>query len=372
MEDILKTLISIPSVTQDNTAINPAIEYIDRFLSEQGMYVRRFDFNGVESVVATTQRTKKPRVLLSAHVDVAAAPPDQFKLTEKEDRYWGRGCADMKCAIAAYMQLAKDLSGSLDDYDFGIMITGDEEHGGSNGVRALVEDEGYSADIVIVPDGGDSPDGWKLERNAKGKLALKISTTGKAAHSSRPWKGDNAIDKLMVLLDKIKQLFPDQGPATNTLAVKSIHGGGVSTQIPDSASAELDIRTLTDTDNDRLILEIGTLCRQASAELNVDIYCNSGHTDLSDPLVKQFIGHMTQVIGSTPAIIDSTATTDARFFAKIGIPYAVISPPCNGYHGPDEWVSKDGLEQLLRILHLLMESTAAVKPRRVQLSQPLT
>src|SRR4030095_15751067 len=105
MENILKELVQIPSVSEDPLAINPAIEYIDRYLSERGMHVIRYESNGVESIVATTQKTKTPKVMLAAHVDVVPAPLDQFVFKKKGDKYYGRGVCDMKFAIAAYLQL---------------------------------------------------------------------------------------------------------------------------------------------------------------------------------------------------------------------------------------------------------------------------
>jgi succinyl-diaminopimelate desuccinylase len=366
MKDILKTLVQIPSVSGDYKANNQAIEYIDRFLSERGMFVKRHEFNGVESVVATTRNTKTPEVFLAAHVDVVPAPAEQFNLLEKDGRYYGRGTADMKFAIAAYLQLVDDLNGSLADYDFGIMITSDEEVGGFNGTEALLK-EGYVPKVAILPDAGDSPKGWKLERSTKGRMSIEVKTFGKSAHGSRPWKGENAIDKLTLLLEEIKAPFKNQDAKTNTLAVCLIEGGTAYNQIPASASATLDIRTLSDADTENIEQTISAICKKHDAEYveAFEARCHAINLDRQNYYVKQFIASLQQTIGTLPTEVDSTGSSDARFFAKAGIPCMVITPPNDGYHAPDEWVSIEGLQQLRETLHLYLNGVAKNPARTI-------
>src|SRR5215831_3869085 len=90
MDDILRDLVAIPSVTSDREANHAALEYIDHYLSKRGLRVRRFAWNGVESLLTTTQRTNQPRVCLMAHADVVPGADELFKLTEKDGSYYGR------------------------------------------------------------------------------------------------------------------------------------------------------------------------------------------------------------------------------------------------------------------------------------------
>jgi acetylornithine deacetylase/succinyl-diaminopimelate desuccinylase-like protein len=74
MEELLEKLISFKSVIEDHSANAQALDFIERFVSERGMHIRRFDWNGASSLVATTrQHTKKPTVMLAGHIDVVPA-----------------------------------------------------------------------------------------------------------------------------------------------------------------------------------------------------------------------------------------------------------------------------------------------------------
>jgi acetylornithine deacetylase/succinyl-diaminopimelate desuccinylase-like protein len=360
MEDILKKLVGFPSVTGDRQSINAAIGWVDRFLSERGMRVMRFEFNGSESVVATTRETKKPKLFLAGHVDVAPASEDELAFREENGRYYGRGTADMKFALAAYLQLVDELGASLKDYDLGLMITSDEETGGFNGVKRLVE-LGYRADVVVYPDAGDTPDGWKFELFAKGRRAITLEAHGKAAHGSRPWAGENAIDKLIAAVDEIRGVFEDQGPDTNTFALAALKGGEAFNQIPAHASADLDVRTVSNEDGAALKRQMEKICARRGLKLreNTDAYSSAFRTDPNDPYVAKFLKIAQKVIPEGKLHrANSTGASDARFFGEVGVPCIIINPPCDGYHGANEWVSKEGIEQLLEILRLYVDEIA--------------
>jgi hypothetical protein len=75
---------------------------ISTILHQRGMYVRRLAWNGVESLVATTRRTKKPTVYLMGHIDVVPAPEYLFRLEERDGKYYARWFMPhgTQCAIA--------------------------------------------------------------------------------------------------------------------------------------------------------------------------------------------------------------------------------------------------------------------------------
>jgi acetylornithine deacetylase/succinyl-diaminopimelate desuccinylase-like protein len=81
-----------------------------------------------------------------------------------------------------------------------LLLTADEEIGGDHGVRYLTN-LGYGADIVLIPDGGNL---HEIVIGEKGVLNITLTATGKAGHSSQPWKYDNAIEKLYSSYIKIK------------------------------------------------------------------------------------------------------------------------------------------------------------------------
>lgn len=184
LDGILEDLVAFRTVTGDYEAAMGCLGYAEAYLKNQGMKVARHEFNGFPSLVATTRRAKTPKVLLQSHIDVVAAPDSCFNIKRKGNKLFGRGVMDMKFATAVFLKIAGDLKDSLADYDFGIMLTSDEETGGADGVKALL-DAGYGAGVCLLPDAGK---GWKLETSHKGCWIGCAKAKGVAAHGSKPWK----------------------------------------------------------------------------------------------------------------------------------------------------------------------------------------
>lgn len=364
LEEILRQLVTFKSISGRYEETTKAIDFVAEFVRARGMHTQIHEWKGHPSLFATTQpNSKKPRVLLAAHIDVVPAPDEQFYLQEKNGRYYGRGAADMKFAIAAYLQLIDELKGSLADYDLGLMITSDEELGGTNGTKQLVQ-RGFSADIVILPDTGDTPDAWKFEKSAKGRVMLKILAEGKSAHASRPWKGENAIEKLIASLEEIQKLFTGQGPETDTISVTTINGGEASNQVPQSAAAQLDLRIMSEESGRALVAKIQQICEMHGAQAieNPEEFCTPIINDPANPLVANFLSTVESVAGTGKiAHANSTGSSDARFFAAVGVPCIVAGPPADGYHSPEEWVSKEGLSQFCEVLRRYVDQVARNK-----------
>lgn len=356
MEEILRKLVELPTTNSNPAAINEALNFIEVYLAERGMLVERFEFNGVESLVATTKQTKTPKVLLAAHVDVVDAPADQFKLGQENGNYTGRGVLDMKYAIAVYMQLVDDIKDHLQDYDFGIMITGDEEVAGSNGTGKLIE-HGYRADVVVLPDAGESHDNWKLERSAKGFVYKQVSANGVAVHGSLPWKGENAIYKLIDFASELRRQFPNQDQKGTTLNIGMIDGGLAPNQVPADATMTLDIRVPSLEES----LRVETLLQELSKQYGVAVaeLLPSGaphRPDLNSQPFQIFHECFDAIVTDNKLVpADSFGASDARFFAAVDIPCLLVNPPGRGLHADYESVQVKGVNQFKDILKLYLD-----------------
>lgn len=366
MEQLLATLISFPSVTEEKTASSQALDYIERYLEERGMFTRRFESNGFSSLVATIKPNHKtPTVMLTGHIDVVPGKENQFTLAKKDGKYFGRGVFDMKFAIAAYLQLVDTLKDYLEEYDFGILITSDEEIGGADGMKMLVA-EGYRPKVGIVPDGGDN---WQIQDFSKGINLVKLTASGMEVHSSQPWKGNNAIHKLLRALPKIQALVPTQptakDPFKTSLSINMIEGGRAINQTPEHASCVIDIRLGSMADYQEIYPAIRKICHEddITAELTIDFPPTINVP--TDPYIKQFRDIMIDVIGRDPGPSPRFATTDARFLNAVDVPCVIVSPDGGGCHEDEEWISAEGLEQFYRILQNYLTQVA-----RTQRSQP--
>jgi succinyl-diaminopimelate desuccinylase len=346
VDSLLKTLVAFPTVSDDSEANRGAIKYVGRYLKAAGMYIEYREWDGKPALWATTRpHQKHPRILLAAHMDVIPANKDMFNLRVEGDRYYGRGTMDMKSAIAAYMKAISNLEGPLSHYDFGVMITSDEELGGKDGVNAVIQylTNGYGADFVILPDGGNN---WSFEESSKGYLHYTFESVGKAAHGSRPWEGDNALVRLTRVLHELQDEFMDQGPDTSTINVGAVMGGEVANKIPGHASAEISFRPI----DQKAMIDLAKLtkkiCKQHGVRAHLRASFNPLQHSFDEPHFKALFDVVAKVRGKRPKGMRSHAGSDARHFSDAGIPVAVFYPNGNGHHSDHEWVERKSLHEM--------------------------
>jgi succinyl-diaminopimelate desuccinylase len=356
MEDILRKLISFQTITGNSQAAHELIEYVTDFVRKRGMHVERYISNGYESLVATSKPgDKQPTVMLAAHGDVVKAADGQFELRKEDGKLIGRGVMDMKCAMAAYLQVIDDIKDNIQDYSLGLMVTMDEEIGGNNSMPQLVA-EGYRPKVCVLPDGGDN---WQVQVASKGVLSYRLTAYGRSAHSSRHWEGDNALKKLLPILPKLEGLFPNQGRETNTLSVNGVNGGSAFTQVPNKAHAFLDVRTLDEAEHVRLQKTIPQLCEENGIECVLEASGHPTHFDLHDPYIEPFVKLIEQETRIEVRGVKTLATNDARFLVPHGIPCISFYPKGGGHHSPVEWIEAKAFEQLGTIIRKYVEQMAA-------------
>ncbi|HKR81892.1 MAG TPA: M20/M25/M40 family metallo-hydrolase [Candidatus Saccharimonadales bacterium] len=354
MEEILRTLVAFQTVSGDATAAHQALDYVASFVTKRGMHVARYDSDGFESLVATVRPDHKtPKVILAAHLDVVPAPSELFELRQEDGKFYGRGVLDMKGALAAYLQIIDELQDTPSQYDFGLMVTTDEELGGKNGAEKLVE-EGYAPSVCILPDGGDN---WQIQLHSKGFLYVKVVVRGKPAHGSRPWLGHNANLVLLNIIHEVHALFPDSGLNTNTLNIGLINGGSAANQVADYAEATLDIRVISEAERQRLLVALKRICEQHNAQLTVELNGAVGEFSLENEYIAPFAKLITEVTGVKVVGSRTLGSNDARFFAAKNIPCISFYPTGGGHHGPEEWLSAEALVQLKQIIQTHLEKT---------------
>ncbi len=356
MEDILAKLVSFHTTEDDPQAMHQALDYIADFLAKRGMTIERYDSNGYESMVATIRPGQKtPAVMLAAHLDVVPAADELFVMRRDGGKLYGRGVLDMKFAVAAYMQLVDDLQDRLEDYDFAIMITGDEEMGGLDGTAALLK-EGYLPKVAILPDGGDN---WQIQTLSKGFIYGKIRAFGKAAHGSRTWLGDNAIIKLMDILAEMRKLFEEPARMeVSTLNIGQFHGGEATNQVAADAEAAIDCRFINNEEKAKALEAINAICAKTDAEFDLLLNGAEHRTDLADPLVEPLARHIEAVTGTHVTGWSTPASSDARYFADHGIPCLSVYPIGGGHHGPEEWLDAQAFEQYKVVLQRYLDEIA--------------
>ena len=370
MLDTLGRLVEYPSVTEDRDANNDAVKDVAEFFADSGLYVARYSFNGYQSMVATTRPgALDSRVMVATHLDVVpAATGATFVPYLVDGKFYGRGGLDMKFNAAAEMEIVRDLvnEGTLHQYDIAFAVTTEEETGGTNGIGRLLDELGYRPKVCVLPDGGDN---WQIQTNSKGFDHFVIEAGGVGAHGSRPYEGDNALLKAFEVWQNIKALFPENmGPDTNTISLNQALAEAAINQVPDRARLGFDARFLTIEDMDRIRENMGKICLQYGATITSLAEGVPANFSLQNPYIAPF-ARLIQEVADIEVIGSHTAgSSDARFFAKHGIPVISLYPTGGGHHGNNEWISEQALYQYKEVLRKYLDLIAKTLPPIIDLA----
>jgi succinyl-diaminopimelate desuccinylase len=188
---LAERLISYDTSRPD--VIVAAAGFVKGWLESRDIEVRHHDHNGLPVLVAEVGPVggDAPCVVFHGHLDVVPGRPEQFEPRLDGDRLIGRGAYDMKGGLAAMMCALKDVE-RQDRVGVRLVCVPDEE--------SEELDERSTDDAVQRGLGGNfaitgEPTNMHIGIEAKGVLAMRIEVEGRAAHSSTPWLGDNAILK---------------------------------------------------------------------------------------------------------------------------------------------------------------------------------
>ncbi len=232
VEQLLKDLILIPSPSGGEKVIG---EFIFNLLEKQGFKVEKCPVSeGRFNVVA---RFGEPKVYLSAHMDTVNPILDY---RETKTHIYGRGACDTKASIAA-MITAAVAAKNKGCNNFGLIFTVGEEVDFA-GAKALMKSK-LKIPFVVVSE----PTSLAIVNGHFGILIIKVTAKGKAAHSSRPELGINAVDLLLELIGKVKRMPIN---SETLMSLVQINGGLADNIIPDTASAVISFRISLDDQTD--------------------------------------------------------------------------------------------------------------------------
>jgi acetylornithine deacetylase len=247
---LTRELIDIPSVTGDELAVG---QYLSEYLERLGYRVERQEIASDRfNVLATTEA--RPRIVFSTHMDTV--PP--FIASSEDDEFiYGRGSCDAKGIIAAQIFAAEHLRRDGVN-DIGLLFTVDEELSSLGAQAANKHALASNCQFLINGEPTDS----RLAIGTKGSVRVIITTEGRAAHSAYPEAGESAIEKLLDVLQDIRNCHwpEDSFFGTTTCNIGVFSGGTRPNVIPAHARAELQIRLGLYSEHVKRILEdaVGT------------------------------------------------------------------------------------------------------------------
>jgi acetylornithine deacetylase len=360
---ILSELIGYASIS-DRSNLD-VVAYIEDILRRSGIASRRIaNASGDKaSLLATIGPADRPGIVLSAHTDVVpvegqawSSPP--FTASRIDDRLIGRGSTDMKGFIARVLANVDRFAQGASATPVHLAFSYDEELGclgAPDLVSAIVALPARPAMCIV-----GEPTGLAVVRAHKGKVARRITVTGRGGHSSMPHRGANAVVAAAAIVERLaaraELLAQVSGEATfdppyTTLHVGSLHGGSALNFIPDYATLEFEVRYLPGMDVPNLLAEIDAeidlACanlKQHAAEAAISVETITDYPAFATPQ-----GHPVLAAAAHLADANSVAGavsfgTEAGFYAAAGIPTVVCGPgDIARAHKADEWI---GLEEL--------------------------
>jgi acetylornithine deacetylase/succinyl-diaminopimelate desuccinylase-like protein len=363
--ELAQALIRIPSVNPDGdpgtgrTGEQACAEYIGDFLRSLGAEVSLHPVHpGRPNIVGCFAAPGKPRLLFAPHTDtvsVAGMTIDPFGGEIRAGKLHGRGASDTKGPMAAMLWALHESRDLLPHLSHEIWFAGlMGEEAGQDGAKALAAREKF--DFVVVGE----PTSLDVVFKHKVDVTARIVATGRAAHSSCPERGENAITKLAAgLLSLEKALAAHFGKISDpvlghpTFSIGTIRGGTKFNIVPDRAEAVIDLRLLPSQWKDGEAREVFQTMRSACPDLQIEKIMGSEalDTDPSHPLIAKLIE-----AGGKPA--GAAWFCDAAIFSAAGVPAVAVGPGSIAQaHTEDEFIEvaalERGVEYFKKFLHSL-------------------
>jgi succinyl-diaminopimelate desuccinylase len=369
---LAQKLIRCPSVTPVDGG---ALDVLVAALQPLGFSCHRLRFEesgtpGVENLYARLG-TASPHFCFAGHSDVV--PPgdgwaqNPFSATILDDVLYGRGAADMKSALAAFIAAAERvLANGLPKGSISLLITGDEEGPAINGtvkLLAWLEARGERIDHCVVGEPTSvAHAGDTLKIGRRGSINFQVTVTGVQGHVGYPQKAVNPIPALASLVTQLGAQPLDKGNAhfdASTLAFTSMDVGNPATNvIPAAARAAFNIRFNDKHTPESLLGWAMDRADRIAKETGTTItfsHSVSGTSFLTQPgkftqLVSDTVARVT---GQAPVFSTSGGISDARFI-KDHCPVVELGLVGATMHKTDECVALSEIHSLTDIYAQLL------------------
>jgi succinyl-diaminopimelate desuccinylase len=369
---LAQALIRRPSVTPEDAG---ALDVLEAVLKDIGFTTHRLPFGDIDNLYARLGDAG-PHFCFAGHTDVVPAGEgwnaDPFAAEVKDGILYGRGAADMKSAIAAFVSAAARIGAPKGSIS--LLITGDEEGIAINGTVKLLEwlkARGEKIDHCVVGEPtsvGQAGDTLKIGR--RGSINFKLTVTGVQGHVGYPQKAKNPIPALAELVTQLAAHKLDKGNDhfdPSTLAFTSMDVGNDTTNvIPGEARAAFNIRFNDKHTPDSLINWVQDRSQRIAQESGCAITITSqtsGVSFLTAPgkftqLVSDTVASVT---GQSPFFSTSGGTSDARFIKDV-CPVVELGLAGGTMHKADECVPVAEIAALTNIYEALLKAYFAKPP----------
>jgi len=366
---LAQRLVQCPSVTPREGG---ALDLLEAELTAMGCACTRLPFGEAEERVDNLFArwgTGGPHFAFAGHTDVvppgdtAAWTHDPFSGEIVDGRLHGRGAADMKGGVAAFVAAtARFLETPPQQGSISFLITGDEEGDAINGTTRMVDwvrDNDQVPDMCLVGEPTNvSEMGDVIKNGRRGSLSCKLTVTGIQGHVAYPHLADNPLTHLLAMLAPVNGCELDGGTEffdPSTANVTSIDvGNKAGNVIPASATAQFNIRFNTEHSADSLIGWLEEHFDRVGGTWEAH-WKATAHPFLTPPgqLTDMIADATEKIVGRRPKLSTNGGTSDARFITNI-CPVAEFGLVGRTMHKIDEQVAVEDIDSLTDIYtHIL-------------------
>jgi len=359
---LLEDLIRRESVTPNDAGCQ---DLLAQRLGKLGFNDERLDFADTQNLWLRRGR-QTPLFVFLGHTDVVPTGPlaawhsPPFEPTIRDGKLYGRGAADMKGGIAAFVTAVERFVAQYPEHkgSIAVMMTSDEEGIATNGVVKVVEvleQRQEKIDWCLVGEpSSDKKIGDVVRVGRRGSLNAKLTVHGIQGHVAYPELAENPIHSLAPALKELTEEVWDHGNAffpPTRLQVSNINGGtGAENIIPGQVEVQFNLRFCTELDEATIKSRTHAILDKHGFKYDIE-WRLSGNP---------FLTSQGELIAATHAAIKSVCgfetlddtgggTSDGRFVAPTGAQVIELGPINASIHKVNEHIGLDELETLSRV-----------------------
>ena len=371
---LAQTLIACRSLTPSDSGCQ---EILINRLEKLGFHIEKMRFGEVDNFWAR-RGNAAPVLCFAGHTDVVPTGPleqwdsDPFTPAIRDGKLYGRGAADMKSSLAAFITAIEAFVAQHANHQgsIALLITSDEEGIAADGTVKVVETlkaRGELLDYCIVGEPtctnrlGDT-----IKNGRRGSLSGNLTIKGIQGHIAYPHLAKNPIHLAAPAIAELAQTEWDQGneyfPPT-TWHISNIHGGtGATNVIPGTLNLLFNFRFSTASTVESLQARMHEILNRHGLDYELQ-WELSGKPFLTPQaeLANALHDAIVKVTTLEPQLSTSGGTSDGRFIADICTQVIEFGPRNATIHKLNEHVEVDNLEQLSRIYQLTLENLLPVK-----------
>lgn len=366
---LLKDLMSRASLTPNDAGCQPLL--IKR-LETLGFKCEVMEFEDTLNLWAR-RGTEKPLFCFAGHTDVVPTGPEHlwkcppFEPTEIDGYLYGRGAADMKSGLAAFMVAVEQFIEQHQDHNgsIALLITSDEEGPFINGTTRVIDtlearNEKIDYCLVGEPSSTDHV-GDTIKNGRRGSLTADLTVKGVQGHVAYPHLVKNPIHSCMSTMAELVKTQWDKGneyfPPTSFQITNFNAGTGAGNVVPAESHIQFNFRYSTELSAAQIIKRVENILATHDVEYDVKWTFN-GLPFITEPgtLTDAVSDAIKQVTGLTTVLSTSGGTSDARFIAPTGAQVVEVGTSNKTIHKINECVNIEDLESLVDIYQVTLEN----------------